>query len=224
MLQQYQTVGEIFFRFHAKLRWKKNEYHCVVQIPGSEHTRRFWWFQNDAVVFRLFKVFSSSLQHIWRTYRANIRDQLIENTTIMINWSKIQLSWVLMLYYPYKMMFSAYRSVIVSPCACNLFVSKVTKITRYMDVCFWRSFFSAFSVCNDCILKSTTAWLLKLSVLYIHSFMRVHNTTFQIKTVFNNVLFSTEVHNPLHAHLLALSHIYIHLYTCVVHVCAYNGL
>ena len=113
-----------------------------------------------------------------------------------------------MLYYPYKMMFSAYKSVIVSPCACDLFVSKVTKITRYMDVRFWRSFFSAFSVRDDCILKSTTAWLLKLSVLYIHSFMQVHNTTFQIKTVFNNVLFSTEVHNPLHAHLLALSHIY----------------
>ena len=116
-----------------------------------------------------------------------------------------------MLYYPYKTMFSAYKSVIVSPCACNLFVSKVTKITRYMDVRFWRSFFGAFSMCDDSILKSTTAWLLKLSVLYIHSFMQVHNTTFQIKTVFNNVLFSTEVHNPLHAHLLALSHIYIYL-------------
>ena len=112
-----------------------------------------------------------------------------------------------MLYYPYKTMFSAYKSVIVSPCACDLFVSKVMKITRYMDVRFGRSFFSAFSGCDDCILKSTTAWLLKLSVLYIHSFMQVHNTTFQIKTVFNNVLFSTEVHNPLHAHLLAPSHI-----------------
>ena len=107
------------------------------------------------------------------------------------------------------MMFSAYKSVIVSPCASDLFASKVTKITRYMDVRFWRSFFSAFSVCDDCILKSTKGWLLKLSVLYIHSFMQVHNTTFKIKTVFNNVLFSTEVHNPLHAHLLALSHIYI---------------
>ena len=104
-------------------------------------------------------------------------------------------------------MFSAYKSVIVSPCACDLFVSKVTKITWYMDVHFWRSFFGVFSVCDDCIMKSTTAWLLKLSVLYIHSFMQVHNTTFQIKTVFNTVLFSTEVHNPLHAHLLALSHI-----------------
>ena len=120
-----------------------------------------------------------------------------------------------MLYYPYKMMFSAYKTVIGSPCACDLLVSKVTKITRYMDVRFWRSFFGAFSVCDDCILKSTKAWLLKLSVLYIHSFMQVHNTTFQIKTVFNNVLFSTEVHNPLHAHLLALSHIYISL-DCVV--------
>ena len=43
--------------------------------------------------------------------------------TFAINWSKIQLSWVLMLYYPYKMMFSAYKSVIVSSCACDLFVS-----------------------------------------------------------------------------------------------------
>ena len=105
-----------------------------------------------------------------------------------------------MLYYPYKTTFSAYKSVIVSPCACDLFVSKVTKISRYMDVYFWRSFFGAFSVYDDCILKSTTlAWLLKLSVLYIHSFMQVHNTIFQIKTVFNNVLFSSEVHNPYYA-------------------------
>ena len=105
-------------------------------------------------------------------------------------------------------MFSAYKSVIVSPCVCDLIVSKVTKITWYLDVRFWQSFFSTFSVCDDCILKSTTAWLLKLSVLSIHSFMQVHNTTFQIKTVLNNVLYSTEVHNPLHAHLLALSLIY----------------
>ena len=61
-----------------------------------------------------------------------------------INWSKTQLSWVLMLYYQYKTMFSAYKSVIVTPCACNLFVSKLTKITRYMDVHFWQSFFSDF--------------------------------------------------------------------------------
>ena len=40
-------------------------------------------------------------------------------------------------------------------------------------------------------------------ICIIYSFMHVHNT-FQIKTVFNNVLFSTEVHNPLHVHLLAL--------------------
>ena len=115
-------------------------------------------------------------------------------------------------------MFSAYKSVIVTPCACDLFVSKVTKITWYMDVRFWRSFFSTFSVCDDCILKSTTAWLLKLSVLYIHSFMQVRNTIFQIKTVFNNVLFSTEVHNPLH-NLLALSHIYIIVGVIVYNIC-----
>ena len=96
-------------------------------------------------------------------------------------------------------MFSAYKSVIVSPCACDLFVSTVTKITRYMDV---RSFLAVIfslallSVCEDCILKSTTAWLLKLAVLYIHSFMQVHNTTFQIKTVFNNVYFQVKCITP----------------------------
>ena len=75
---------------------------------------------------------------------------------------------------------------------------------------FGGNFSVLFSLCDDRILKSTTAWLLRvrLSILYIHSFMHVHNTTFKINTVFNNVLFSTEVHNPLHAHLLALSHIY----------------
>ena len=82
-------------------------------------------------------------------------------------------------------------------------------------------FSARFSACDDCTLKSTTAWLLKLSVLYIHSFMHVHNTTFEAKTVFNNVLFSTEVYNllALHVHLLDwrifkvhMSYIYILLH------------
>ena len=109
--------------------------------------------------------------------------------TFAINWSKIQLLWVLMLYYPYKTVFSTYKSVIISPCACNLFISKVMKITWYRDVHFWRSFFSAFSLCDNCVLKSTTAWLLKLSVLYSHSFMQVHNilnkNSFQQCFIFN---------------------------------------
>ena len=111
--------------------------------------------------------------------------------TFAINWSKIQLSWVLMLYYPYKTMFSAYKSVIVSPCACGLFVSKVTKITRYMDVRFWRSFFSAFSVCDDCILKTTTAWFAEI-ICTIYSFIHAstqHNisnkNSFQQCFIFN---------------------------------------
>ena len=89
-----------------------------------------------------------------------------------------------MLYYQYKTMFSAYKSVIVTPCACNLFVSKLTKITQYMDVRFWRSFFGTFSVCDDCILKSTTAWLLKLSVLYIHSFIYTYIFIHSYSTMF----------------------------------------
>ena len=98
-----------------------------------------------------------------------------------------------------------YEYEIINPITCNC--PNTDMLSTNMDVRFWWSFFSAFSLCDNCVLKSTTAWLLKLSVLYSHSFMQVHNTTFQIKTVFNNVLFSTEVHNPLHAHLLALSRI-----------------
>ena len=88
MLQQYQMIGEIFFRFCAKLRWK-NEYCCVVQMHGLEHTRRFRWFWSDAVVFQLFKVFSSSWQHIRCTYRANIRDQLIKKYNYCECWCYI---------------------------------------------------------------------------------------------------------------------------------------
>ena len=62
---------------------KKQEYCCLMPMHGLEHTLRFQWFWSDAVIFWVFKVFSSSLQHIWRTYRANICNQLIENTTIV---------------------------------------------------------------------------------------------------------------------------------------------
>ena len=66
----------------CKTSLKKNEYCCVVQMNGSEHMQCFRWFRSDAVIFR-FRVFSSRLQHFWRTYRANIHNQLIENTTIV---------------------------------------------------------------------------------------------------------------------------------------------
>ena len=76
-----------------------------------------------------------------------------------------------MLYYPYKTMFSAYKSVIGSPCACDLFVSKVTKITRYMDVRFWQSFFGAFSVCDDYleINQSLVAEIICTIYSFIHA-------------------------------------------------------
>ena len=192
MLQQYQMIGEILFRFRAKLRWKKTSiaayYKCM-----DRNTRDV---SGDFEAMLSF--FGCSKFSVWVYNTSDVPT----GQTFVISGSKIQLSWVLMLYYLYKTMFSAYKSVIVTPCACDLFVSKLTKIT-------WSIFGSHFSVCDDCILKSTIVWLLKLSVLYIYSFMHVYNTTFQIKTVYN-VLFSTEVHNPLHAHLLALSHIYIY--------------
>ena len=45
---------------------------------------------------------------------------VLTGQTFAINWSKIQLSWVLMLYYQYKTMFSAYKSVTGSPRFCDL--------------------------------------------------------------------------------------------------------
>ena len=116
-----------------------------------------------------------------------------------------------MLYYPYKTMFSAYKSVIVSPCACDLFVNKVMKITWYMDVRFWQSFFGAFSVCWLYleINQSLVAEIICTIYSFIHASTQhniLNKTSFQQCFIFN----WSEVHNPLHAHLLALSHIYIY--------------
>ena len=110
--------------------------------------------------------------------------------TFTIIWSKIQLSWVLMLYYPYKTMFSGYKSVIFTPCACSLFVSKVTKITWYMDVRFCRSFFGAFSVCDDYleIGHSLVAEIISTIYSFIHASTQ-HNisnkNSFQQCFIFN---------------------------------------
>ena len=76
-----------------------------------------------------------------------------------------------MLYYPYKVMFSAYnfyKSVIVTPCTCDLF--EVTKIPRYMDVSFCWSFFSAFSVCDDYLeLNHSLAEIICTIYSFIHA-------------------------------------------------------
>ena len=188
MLQHYQTIRERFFRFRAKLRW-------VLLCSATA------WIGTHATFPVISKFFSCSKFSVRVCNTSDIQGKHSRSTDRKYNYREC---WCYII--RIKRCFPR-TNLIVSPCACDLFVSRVTKITRYMDVRFWRSFFGAFSVCDDCILKSTTAWLLKLSVLYIHSFMQVHNTTFQIKTVFNNVLFSAEVHSPLHAHLLALSHL-----------------
>ena len=198
MWQQYQTIGEIFFRFHTKLRWKKQQVLlCRANAWIGTHVM-FPVIPKRCCCFSVVQSFQFEFTTHLKYYRANICDQLIENTTIM-SWHYIICikrcflhtnQWLLL------HVLAVYK--------------RSDEIIRYTDVCFWRSFFGAFSVCDDCTLKSSTAWLLKLSVLYIHSFMQVHNTTFEIKTVFNSVLFSTEVHNPLHVHLLALRYIYIY--------------
>ena len=96
----------------------------------------------------MFPVISKAMLSFFGCSKFSVRDydtsDVPKGQTFAINWSKIQLSWALMLYYSYKTMFSAYKSMIVTPCACDLFVSKVTNITQYMVLCFWRSFFSAF--------------------------------------------------------------------------------
>ena len=150
----------------CKTSLKKNEYCCVVQMHGSEHTQCFRWFRSNAAVFRLLKIFSSRLQHIWHSYRANIRDQLIENTTIVS------------VHVLYKMMFSTYKSVIVTPCACSLFVSKVTKITWYMDVRFWRLFFCAFFSVWWLYLEINHSLVAEI-ICTIYSFIHAHVYTTQ---------------------------------------------
>ena len=132
-----------------------------------------------------------------------------DGQTFTINWSKIE-CWC----YPY------------------LFVSKVTKITRYMDVRFWWSFFSAFSVCDDWILKSTTAWLLEI-ICTIYSFIHAstqHNISnkksfqqcfyFQLKFIHAHMQVHTEkqTHTPTrtkksHGYIFSLSRTYTHSHT-----------
>ena len=117
----------------------------------------------------MLSFFGCSKFSVWVCNTSDIHTE----QTFVINWSKIQLLWVLMLYYPYKTMFSAYKSVIVSPCACDLFVSKVTKISQYMDVHFWRSFSALF----QCVM--TVSWNQPQpgcwNYLYYYSF--IHTST-----------------------------------------------
>ena len=60
-----KQLGKYSSDFVQNFAENKEEYCCVVQMYGLEHTQCFWWFRSDAVVFWLFKVFSSSLQHTW---------------------------------------------------------------------------------------------------------------------------------------------------------------
>ena len=76
MLQQYQTIGEIFFRFCAKLCWKK---------PWVSLCSANAWIGCSKFSVR---VCNTSDVHTGQTFA--------------INCLKIQLSWILMLYYPYR--------------------------------------------------------------------------------------------------------------------------
>ena len=116
--------------------------------------------------------------------------------TCTINWSKIQLSWVLMLYYPYETIFFRVQ---ISDCfsMCLWFVCKQSDENHLVHGCpfladIFRRFFRVWWLYLE-INHSLVADI--ICTIYIHSFVQVHNT-FQIKTVFNNFLFSTEVHNP----------------------------
>ena len=76
------------------------------------------------------------------------------------------------------MMFSMYKSVIVIPCACNLFVIKVTKITWYIDVRFWRSFFSAFFSMRQLHLGINLSLVAEI-ICTIYSFIHVRAQHFK---------------------------------------------
>ena len=67
-----------------------------------------------------------------------------------------------MLYYPYKMMLSTYKSVTDTPCDCHLFVSKVTKIAWYVSVHFWL-------VLTIKTTRSLVAEIMGTKYLFIHT-------------------------------------------------------
>ena len=140
------------------------------------------WFRSDAVIFRLFKVFSSSLQHIQRTYWANIRNHLIENTTI------VSVGVIL------SVLNDVFR-VQISDCysMCLQFVCKQSEKNHSVHGClFLAVIFRHFFQCVMTVSWNqlhTGCWNY-LYYIFIHS---CKYTTFQIKTVFNNILFSTEV-------------------------------
>jgi len=120
MLQQYQMIGEIFFRFRAKLHWKK----LSIAVYCKCMDRNTCDISSDSEVMLSF--FSCSKFSV-RVYNTS---DVPTGQTFTINWLKIQLSWVLMLYYPYKTIvfqYSTYKSAIVSPCACDLFEAKWRK-------------------------------------------------------------------------------------------------
>ena len=99
MLQHYQTIRERFFRFRAKLRW-------VLLCSATA------WMGTHATFPVISKFFSCSKFSV----RVCNTSDIHTGQTFAINWSKIQPSWVLMLYYPYKTMFSAYKSDCFSMC------------------------------------------------------------------------------------------------------------
>ena len=122
-----------------------------------------------------------------------------------------------MLYYPYKMMLSAYKSV--TPCDCHLFISKVTKIAWYIGVHFWL------------VLTIKTTWSLVaeiMCVLNIYSSIHIFNIKFQRKTVYNILLFLTEVHNLLQnqikTYTVQMTHMDAHTQQLTVHPLSFTVL
>ena len=74
---QQQSIWQMFFRPYKTLLKKT---HPSLHIHGLERKQCCWWFRSDVVVFDLFKVFSSWLQHVVN-YKVKVCDQMIETTT-----------------------------------------------------------------------------------------------------------------------------------------------
>ena len=102
-------LGEIFFRFRAKLRWKKKRVSlCSANAWIGTHTT--------------FPVIPKWCCHFFGSkfsVRVCNTSDVHTGQTFTISWSKIQLLWMLMLYYPYKTMFSAYKSVMCLQFVCK---------------------------------------------------------------------------------------------------------
>ena len=134
----------------------------------------------------MLSFFSCSKFSVWVCNTSDVHT----GQTFVMNWSKIQLSWVLMLYYPYKMMFS----VQISDCfsMCLRFVCKQSDENHSVHGCpflavIFRRFFSVWWLYLE-INQSLVAEIISTIYSFIHASTQhniLNKNSFQQCFIFN---------------------------------------